>query len=46
VEGAKVRAEWDPMIQKGLSYLPEAQTLEDHAKQAELVKSGLDKTRP
>jgi len=40
IEGAKVRADWDPMIQKGLSFLPEAQTLEDHAiKQAEL-KSG------
>jgi carboxyl-terminal processing protease len=40
IEGTKVRAEWDPMIQKGLTYLPEAQTLEDHAKQAELIKSG------
>jgi len=40
IEGSKVRAEWDPMIQKGLTYLPEAQTLEDHAKQAELIKSG------
>ncbi|MDR3735971.1 MAG: S41 family peptidase [Acidobacteriaceae bacterium] len=47
MEGAKVRAEWDPMIQKGLSYLPEAQTLEDHAKQAALAKSGgLDNTLP
>jgi carboxyl-terminal processing protease len=47
MEGAKVRAEWDPMIQKGLGYLPEAQTLEDHAKQAELVKAGgQDDTRP
>ncbi len=40
IEGSKVRAEWDPMIQKGLTYLPEAQALEDHAKQAELIKSG------
>jgi carboxyl-terminal processing protease len=47
IEGSKVRAEWDPMIQKGLTYLPEAQTLEDHAKQAELIKSGgQDDTRP
>ena len=36
IEGSKVRADWDPMIQKGLTFLPEAQTLEDHAKQAEL----------
>lgn len=44
IEGAKVRAEWDPMIQKGLTFLPEAQTLEDHAKQAELLKSGTTAT--
>ena len=24
-------ADWDPMIQKALTYLPEAQALEDHA---------------
>jgi len=42
IEGSKVRADWDPMIQKGLSFLPEAQTLEDHAiKQAELKSGGL-----
>jgi carboxyl-terminal processing protease len=30
-EGLRVRADWDPMIQKALTYLPEAQTLEDSA---------------
>ncbi|HEY0306898.1 MAG TPA: S41 family peptidase [Acidobacteriaceae bacterium] len=47
IEGAKVRAEWDPMIQKGLGYLPEAQTLQDHAKQAQLLKDKVPAgTRP
>ncbi len=32
VEGLKVRAQWDPQIAKAVSYLPEAQTLEDHSK--------------
>jgi carboxyl-terminal processing protease len=30
-EGLRVRADWDPMIQKALTYLPEAQALEDSA---------------
>ncbi len=30
-EGLRTMAEWDPMIQKALTYLPEAQALEDHA---------------
>jgi carboxyl-terminal processing protease len=29
--GLRVRADWDPMIQKALTYLPEAQALEDNA---------------
>ena len=29
--GLRVRADWDPEIQKALSYLPEAQALEDNA---------------
>lgn len=29
--GLRVHADWDPMIQKALSYMPEAQALEDHA---------------
>ncbi len=30
-EGLRSRADWDPEIQKALTYLPEAQALEDHA---------------
>jgi carboxyl-terminal processing protease len=30
-DGLRVRADWDPMIQKALTYLPEAQALEDNA---------------
>jgi carboxyl-terminal processing protease len=30
-EGLRVRADWDPMIQKALTFLPEAQALEDNA---------------
>jgi carboxyl-terminal processing protease len=29
--GLRTRADWDPMIQKALTYLPEAQALEDNA---------------
>jgi len=29
--GLRSMAEWDPMIQKALTYMPEAQALEDHA---------------
>ncbi len=29
-EGMRVRAEWDPQISKALTYMPEAQALEDH----------------
>jgi carboxyl-terminal processing protease len=29
--GLRVRADWDPEIQKALSFLPEAQALEDNA---------------
>jgi carboxyl-terminal processing protease len=31
LQGLRVRADWDPMIQKALTYLPEAQALEDNA---------------
>jgi carboxyl-terminal processing protease len=31
LQGLRVRADWDPMIQKALTYLPEAQALEDTA---------------
>lgn len=29
-EGLKVRAEWDPQIQKAIAYLPQAEALEQH----------------
>jgi carboxyl-terminal processing protease len=35
LEGLKVAAEWDPQIAKAVTYLPEAQTLEDHSKLAQ-----------
>jgi len=31
IQGLRARADWDPMIQKALTYLPEAQALEDNA---------------
>jgi len=31
LQGLRVMADWDPMIQKALTYLPEAQALEDNA---------------
>lgn len=33
LEGLKVRADWDPMISKGITLLPQAQALMDHSKQ-------------
>jgi carboxyl-terminal processing protease len=35
LEGLKVRAQWDPQIAKAISFLPEAQTLQDHSKIAQ-----------
>ena len=32
VEGLKVRAAWDPQIAKAVTFLPEAQALEDHSR--------------
>jgi carboxyl-terminal processing protease len=32
MEGLKVRAMWDPQIAKAVTFLPEAQALEDHSK--------------
>ncbi len=31
LQGLRIMADWDPMIQKALTYLPEAQALEDNA---------------
>ena len=30
LEGLRTLADWDPMIQKAVTYLPEAQALEDN----------------
>ncbi len=30
LEGSKVRAQWDPQIQKALGYMPQAEALENH----------------
>ncbi len=35
LEGLKVRAQWDPQISKAITFLPEAQSLEDHSKLAQ-----------
>jgi carboxyl-terminal processing protease len=35
LEGFKVRAQWDPQIVKAITFLPEAQTLEDHSRIAQ-----------
>ena len=35
MQGAKVMAEWDPQIAKSITFLPEAQTLEDHSRVAQ-----------
>jgi carboxyl-terminal processing protease len=35
IQGLKVAAEWDPQIAKAITFLPEAQTLEDHSKLAQ-----------
>ncbi len=32
-------ADWDPMIQKALTFLPEAQALEDNAKKVDEEKA-------
>jgi carboxyl-terminal processing protease len=33
LQGLRTLADWDPMIQKALTYMPEAQALEEHAHQ-------------
>jgi carboxyl-terminal processing protease len=39
LQGLRTLAEWDPMIQKALTYLPEAQSLEDNAHKVETEKA-------
>jgi carboxyl-terminal processing protease len=38
-DGLRVRADWDPMIQKALTFLPEAQALEDNAHKVLMQKA-------
>jgi len=38
-QGLKAHADWDPEIQKALTFLPEAQALEDHAHKVEEEKA-------
>jgi carboxyl-terminal processing protease len=40
-EGLKVRANWDPMINKALDYLPQAKALESAAKHAETQRASV-----
>ena len=40
-EGLKVRATWDPMINKALEYLPQAKALETAAKHAETQRASV-----
>jgi len=40
-EGLKVRANWDPMINKALDYLPQAKALESAAKHAETQRASM-----
>jgi carboxyl-terminal processing protease len=44
--GLKVRADWDPMINKALTYLPQAQTLEDHALTVDAQKATASNQMP
>jgi carboxyl-terminal processing protease len=37
IEGLKVSAEWDPQIAKAITFMPEAQALEDHIKSGQHV---------
>jgi carboxyl-terminal processing protease len=39
LQGLRVMADWDPMIQKALTYMPEAQALENNAKKVDEEKA-------
>src|SRR5580658_10288455 len=39
LQGLRAMADWDPMIQKALTFLPEAQALEDNAKKVDEEKA-------
>jgi carboxyl-terminal processing protease len=46
LQGLRTTAEWDPMIQKALSYMPEAQALEDNAHKVLAEKAQARSERP
>ena len=39
MEGLKIRANWDPMVNQALTYLPQATTLEQTAEKADAQKT-------
>jgi len=39
LQGLRTRANWDPAIEKAITYLPQAQALEDHAVKVEAEKA-------
>jgi carboxyl-terminal processing protease len=39
LQGLRTRADWDPEIQKALTFLPEAQALEDNAHKVQTEKA-------
>jgi carboxyl-terminal processing protease len=41
IEGLKVRADWDPMINKAVGFLPQAQALEDNARKVVTQKASI-----
>ena len=41
LEGLKVRADWDPEISKAVTYIPEAQALEDHSTKSNIRTASL-----
>jgi carboxyl-terminal processing protease len=45
-QGLRTRADWDPEIQKALTFLPEAQALEDHAHKVLTEKAEARKEAP
>jgi carboxyl-terminal processing protease len=46
LQGLRTRADWDPMIQKAMTFLPEAQALEDHAHKVLAEKASPPSRRP
>ncbi len=46
VEGLKVRAAWDPMVNQALTYIPQATTLEQTAEKADAQKTTTAKNVP